>query len=304
MTHTTPHDAPRPHARDTAYASHALYASCSSYDGTRLSYAVTGCGEPLVCLPGGPLQAAAYLGDLGGLTASRTLITLDLRGTGRSAVPRDPATYRCDRLVADVEALRAHLGADRLDLLAHSAGANLALLYTARHPDRVRRLVLVAPSVLAVGVPIGERTRRDVAEARRGEPWYPAASRALEAVFAGRAEAADLRAVSPFWYGSWGEEARAHAAAADRQRNAEAAAVYAAEGAFDPTATRAALARLPAPVLALAGELDLNSPPLAVAELAGLVRDSEFRVQAGAAHFPWLDDPAAFTTTVEGFLRT
>lgn len=59
----------------------------------------------------------------------------DLRGTGGSATPRDPASYRCDRMVADVEALRAHLGLDRMDLLAHCAGANLAVLYASCHPS-------------------------------------------------------------------------------------------------------------------------------------------------------------------------
>ncbi|PWU50718.1 hypothetical protein DLJ47_23490, partial [Micromonospora sp. S4605] len=88
-----------------------------------------GAGAPLVCLPGGPMQAAAYLGDLGGLPAHRELVLLDLRGTGASAVPTDPASYRFDRQVADVEALRRHLGLDRLDLVTHSAGAALALCY-------------------------------------------------------------------------------------------------------------------------------------------------------------------------------
>jgi len=101
-------------------------------DGTRLAYRRAGHGRPLICLPGGPMQAAAYLGDLGGLSAHRSLVLLDLRGTGESAMPADPATYRCDRLVDDVEALRAHLGLDRFDLLGHSAGAALALLYLAR----------------------------------------------------------------------------------------------------------------------------------------------------------------------------
>ena len=109
-----------------------------SVDGTRLAHHRAGEGPPLVCLPGGPMQASAYLDDLGGLTAHRSLVRLDLRGTGDSAVPADPATYRCDRQVADVEALRAHLGLERLDLLAHSAGAALALLYAARHPTTSR----------------------------------------------------------------------------------------------------------------------------------------------------------------------
>lgn len=88
-------------------------------DGTRLAYRVEGSGDPVVCVPGGPV-GSAYLGDLGGLSAHRRLIALDLRGTGGSAVPEDTSSYRCDRLVEDIEALRGHLGAARIDLLAHS----------------------------------------------------------------------------------------------------------------------------------------------------------------------------------------
>jgi pimeloyl-ACP methyl ester carboxylesterase len=101
-------------------------------DGTRLAYHQAGEGRPLIGVPGGPMQASAYLGDLGGLSAHHSLVLLDLRGTGASAIPADPASYRCDRQVDDVEALRIHLGLKRIDLLAHSAGAALALLYAAR----------------------------------------------------------------------------------------------------------------------------------------------------------------------------
>ena len=65
-----------------------------TYDGTELTYHLQGEGEPLICVPGGPMRAAVYLGDLGGLSAHRQLVLLDLRGTGESAVPDDPATYR------------------------------------------------------------------------------------------------------------------------------------------------------------------------------------------------------------------
>lgn len=76
--------------------------SFDAADGTRLAYDLVGDGPPLVCLPGGPMQASAYFRDLGGLSARRTLVRLDLRGTGDSAVPLDEASYRADRLVEDV----------------------------------------------------------------------------------------------------------------------------------------------------------------------------------------------------------
>ena len=89
----------------------------ASYDGTKIGYRVLGEGAPLVCLPGGPGRTCEYFGDLGGLGTSRQLIMPDTRGTGESEDAADPSSYRCDRLVGDVEALRAHLSLDRVDVL-------------------------------------------------------------------------------------------------------------------------------------------------------------------------------------------
>ncbi|MFH9980132.1 alpha/beta fold hydrolase [Streptomyces sp. NPDC017179] len=274
-----------------------------AYDATTLAYRVLGEGPPVICLPGGPMRASDYLGDLGGLSAHRRLVLPDLRGTGGSAVPRDPASYRCDRLVDDVEALREHLGVECVDVLAHSAGANLAALYAARHPERVGRLALITPSVLAVGIEVTGEVRRETARLREGEPWFAAAYAALEEITAGGATDAHWQAVARLRHGRWDAAARALDAADAEQKNGEAAATYAADGAFDPDATRAALARFTAPVLVLAGEVDLNSPPVAMAEYAGLFPHAELVVQPGAGHYPWLDDAGRFVAATAAFLR-
>ena len=268
-------------------------------DGTRLAYRTTGDGAPLLCVPGGPADSA-YLGDLGGLGAHRRIIALDLRGTGRSAVPEDPATYRCDRLADDVEALRVHLGLPRVDLLGHSAGANVVTQYAARHPARVGRLALVTPGTRAVGIEISGRTRRELARLRHHEPWFPEAYAALEAITEGTGD--DWDAVAPFFHGRWDAAARSHHARS-RPGNADAVALFGAEGAFTPEDTRAALAALEAPVLLLAGEVDLNSPPRSVAEFAGLFPDASLVVQPEAGHYPWLDDADRFVTAVSAFLE-
>ncbi|MEV6978427.1 alpha/beta hydrolase [Kitasatospora sp. NPDC093806] len=279
----------------------------STPDGTTLAYRVEGeaDGDPVVCLPGGPMQDSRYLADLGGLAAraGRRLLFLDPRGTGSSAVPADPSSYRCDRQVEDVEALRLHLGLERVDILGHSAGANLAVRYAEHHPERVSRLALLTPSVFALGVTIDGETRRETARLRQGEPWFAEAYAALEAVTEGRGGPADWPAITPFMYGRWDERARAHRDAGDEQRNNEAAAVFASEGAFDPPATRAALAAFTARVLVLAGEVDISAPPKAVAEVAGMFPGAEFAVLPGAGHFPWLDDADLFAETVAAFLR-
>uniref|UniRef100_UPI003FA6DF86 alpha/beta fold hydrolase n=1 Tax=Streptomyces sp. IBSBF 3010 TaxID=2903526 RepID=UPI003FA6DF86 len=46
-----------------------------SYDGTELAYHLVGEGTPLICLPGGPMRASAYLGTLGGLAARRHTVS-------------------------------------------------------------------------------------------------------------------------------------------------------------------------------------------------------------------------------------
>ncbi|MFI5801639.1 alpha/beta fold hydrolase [Streptomyces sp. NPDC051561] len=289
----------------------------SAPDGTLLAYRLTGGGTattaatpasaagngtPVVCLPGGPMQASRHLGDLGGLDRHRRLLFLDLRGTGDSARPADPSSYRCDHQVQDIEALRVHLGLPRLDLLAHSAGANLATLYAAHHPDRLRSLTLITPSTGAVDIQIPVSLRLSNAQLRKAEPWFPEAYAALEALNSGRGNPDDVKAISPFFWGRWDAAAQQHHAASGTPENEEAARLYASEGAYDPESTRAALAGLRAPVFLLAGELDLNSPPRSVEEFARLFPAAELVQQAGAGHFPWLDDAEAFVTSTAPFL--
>ena len=144
--------------------------------------------------------------------------------------------------------------------------------------------------------------RREHAQLRKDEPWFPAAFAALEAVTAGEGTDDDWEAVAPFFWGRWDDAARRHHAAASRAGNEEAVALSASEGAFDPEATRAALPACGAPVLLLAGEFDLNSPPQSTAEFAGLFPDATFVVQPGAGHYPWLDDADRFVATTAKFL--
>jgi proline iminopeptidase len=272
----------------------------ATYDGTELAYHEIGTGAPLICLPGGPMRASAYLGDLGGLDAHRRLVLLDHRGTGDSAIPEDDDSYRCDRVVADVEALRLHLGLEKVDILAHSAGANVAALYAQAHPERVAGLALITPGTRAVGVPVTDDDQAVAAMARKDEPWFAASYPAFERIWAGEDTDEDWDLIAPFWYGRWDAETQAHAAAQDQQINADAANRHYAEDVFDPAATRAAIAQLDIPVLILAGELDFSPSPVHAMQFgeyfeAGWV---QLAVQPGAGHYPWLDDAEWFSGVV------
>ena len=277
-------------------------ARFASYDGTLIGYRVLGAGPPLVCLPGGPGRASEYLGDLGGLGRSRQLILPDTRGTGESADAADPVSYRCDRLVGDVEALRGHLGLDRTDLLGHSAAADLAILYAAAHPQRVTHLILVTPGLRAAGIEESDEQWRAALGRRSGEPWYPDALAAVEKAEAGDDTVDNRRAYMPFFYGRWDTAAQAHAEIGVSERSRPVRDGFGATGAFNPAATREELGKLAAPVLLYAGELDTSPTPGTAAAAARLFPHATVTIQPGAAHFPWLDDPARFTAAITSFL--
>jgi proline iminopeptidase len=274
----------------------------ASYDGTQIGYRILGDGPPLVCLPGGPGRTCEYFGDLGGLSRSRQLIMPDTRGTGESADASDPLSYRCDRLAGDVEALRAHLSLDRMDLLGHSAAGNLATLYAAAYPQRAEHLILLTPGLEAAGVEETDDQWRAALARRSGEPWYPAALAAIEKAEAGDDSAETRRAYMAFFYGRWDDAAQAHIDAGVSERSRPVRNRFGAEGAFNPAATREALARLAAPVLVYAGELDASPAPETAAAGARLFPNATVTVQPGAAHFPWLDNPVFFTAAITSFL--
>lgn len=272
-------------------------------DGTRLAYTEVGSGPPLLCVPGGPGRAAAYLEDLGGLDRDRTLVRLDNRGTGMSEVPADPASLRFDRMADDLEAVRRHLGLEQVDVLGHSAGTLLAQVWASRNPSRVRSLVLVTPVAALQG-----GTRSDavaIRASRSDQPWYPDAAEA-DAALADAPPAqrqALVRAVRPFYYARWDERTQAHAASADRQSNrrAEEAFRLGAED-VDVAAVAGGLGEVTAPVLVLGCALDGATGVDAVHEVAASFPDARTVVLDDAGHFPWVDQPEPFRAAVSGFL--
>ncbi|MCK2219403.1 alpha/beta hydrolase [Actinomadura sp. ATCC 31491] len=110
--------------------------------------------EPVVFLHGAPglSDLAADARFYGRLTADgHQVYVYDRAGTGRSARLADPRGYGLARDVADLEAIRREVGADRLNLVARDEGARLAVAYLAAYPGRVAGAVLYAPAALTPG---------------------------------------------------------------------------------------------------------------------------------------------------------
>jgi pimeloyl-ACP methyl ester carboxylesterase len=151
----------------------------AGHDDVVLHYRVSGRGPVLIAHPGGPGTGAAFLGDLAGLEDVATIVWLDPRGTGSSTAPADPTAYSLNHYAADVDALRAHLGLERVGLLGFSHGGMVAMRYAAEHPDRLTHLVLLdtAPA-------LDEEAMTRVAAAmdrRSGEAWYEKVRREIDA---------------------------------------------------------------------------------------------------------------------------
>lgn len=273
-------------------------------DGATIAVHVLGEGPPLVCLPGGPARASAYLEDLAGLSAYRMLLRVDLRGTGMSPLPDDRDSLAFHRLADDVEDLREARALETVDVLAHSAGCFVALAYAASHPDRIGSLVLVTPSAR----PFGD-VEPDIAQiraGRSGEPWYAEAA-AIEKEL----ELAPPRlrhrmdpALRVFGYARWDERAQEHAASTDTQMSMRAMAAFVPDPQTAASLDLAGrLTAVTAPTLIVVGRLDGVTGVKAGHVIAGMLPNAEVVELVDGAHYPWIDAPDDFRDRVVSFLE-
>lgn len=104
--------------------------------------------DTVVALHGGWGAEHGYLlTAFEGFAQDHHLVFYDQRGSLRSPCP--DSLVSIDAHLADLDRLREELGMERMTLLGHSMGTNLALFYLRRRPDRVRGLVLAASNPVA-----------------------------------------------------------------------------------------------------------------------------------------------------------
>ncbi|MDF2703667.1 MAG: lipolytic enzyme [Rubrobacteraceae bacterium] len=116
--------------------------SHASVNGLQMYYEVHGTGKPLVLLHGG-VGAIEMFGEvLGMLAEGRQVVAADLQAHGRTADVERPLSL--ESMADDVAALIEHLGFERADVMGYSLGGGVALQSAIRHPEVVRKLVLVS----------------------------------------------------------------------------------------------------------------------------------------------------------------
>jgi len=101
-------------------------------------------GAPVVLLHGFPEFWYAWKGAIAPLAhAGFRVIVPDQRGYGDSDKPRAVEAYAIDHLGDDVAGLIAALGHERAFVVAHDWGGGVAWNLAIRHPERVRKLVVL-----------------------------------------------------------------------------------------------------------------------------------------------------------------
>ncbi|HEX2766102.1 MAG TPA: alpha/beta hydrolase [Candidatus Limnocylindria bacterium] len=129
---------------DTAKATDARGAY-ADVNGLHMYYEVHGSGRPLILIHGGLASSQTFGPVLSMLAAEHQVITPDLQGHGRTADIDRPIDVRL--MADDIAALIDHLGLDRPDMVGYSLGGGVAFWTAVKHPDRIRRLVMLSANM-------------------------------------------------------------------------------------------------------------------------------------------------------------
>src|SRR5215472_9281540 len=115
----------------------------ATVNGVKMYYEVHGSGEPVVLLHGAFMTITNnWTGWIDELAKTRKVIAVEMQGHGRTAdIPREITN---GNLADDVAALLDQLRIPRADLIGYSMGGAVAMQCAIRHPDKVRKVVVIS----------------------------------------------------------------------------------------------------------------------------------------------------------------
>ena len=268
-------------------------------DGGDVCYHVAGHGPVCLVHPGGSGVAWRYL-RMPEVERHLTLVYIEPLGTGGSGRLPRLADYSRERDVHNVEALRRHLGQERIGLLGHSYGGMVALSYALQHADRLDPLIL--HSTAPTSGPDFDAEMQANLTWFQDRPWFPESRGALRLFFRARTDeekTAAIRKVMPLFFADYdGRRAeldpfiRATRAYAVRDHDAMPA----------PFEVRARLHEIQAPTLILAGERDFICSVKWARVLERGIAGSRLAVLAHSGHMAHVEEPLAFAQAIADFL--
>jgi proline iminopeptidase len=270
-------------------------------DGLTLSYERRGSGPLLVCHPGGPGGSAAEFRDFAGLDDTLELVLLSPRGSAGS----DPADdYGLESYVADVEALREHLGLEQFDLLGFSHGGIVVMAYASAFGERISRLVLAC--TLAVWGEESEAAMHRAIEKHSGQPWFAAAAKAIEEEQAGEFSSveeliANAQSQAPLYFHRWeGNERAGRELFGDFAHYEPLHHFNTVE--FPTLDLRGELRSIRAPTLVVVGDEDMIAGPVCAEAILRELPDGRLSTIRDSGHFVYVEQPEAFRAALADFL--
>lgn len=111
-------------------------------NGLDLYYEIYGKGEPLVLLHGTPGDIQMFDPILPGLSSKHMVIAVELQGHGHTADTNRPLSI--EAMADDIAALLNYLKLEKASVMGYSLGAGVAVQLAIRHPQCVRKLVVVS----------------------------------------------------------------------------------------------------------------------------------------------------------------
>ena len=283
------------------------YLTFASEVGRRLSYQRRGSGPLVVCIPGGPgMDPEAYFAGLE--LPGYQLLVFAPRGTGESSAPPAGGGYGIAGYIDDIEALRVHLGQQKLTLYGNSHGACVALAYAGAHPGRVEQLVLTnGPARMDDAfIAAAGRARIHFAETfADGADRLAAAADADHALDGELDEAERRRQYRTLMSGYVAQLGPAEVGYLDRLCAAPVNWEPVSEMIKEFVAGLDLLAgahQIAAPALAIGCEFDVTVPAAAMQLVAEALPNGQFLELAGVGHFPEVEAPAEFRAAVTAFL--
>ena len=259
-------------------------------DGRRIVVRQAGTGVPIVLLHGFPLDHTMWDGQWalvaagGALDGSARLIAPDLAGFGGSDGPTASSIAgMADEVVAILDALGCH---EPVVACGLSMGGYVVQHLAARHPDRLRGIVLV-DTKLEADTPAARAGRVDLSE--RVGRWG--------ARIAAEALVPRLLAPRP---GQSGLEARLRETITGTPVATIRTALAALGDRPDMTAAAAGFVQ---PTLLVVGAEDGITPPECLEHAATVIHGAELEIVAGCGHMTPMEDPTAFNARLASFLR-
>jgi pimeloyl-ACP methyl ester carboxylesterase len=120
----------------------------------KMYYEIHGTGQPLVLIHGGGSTIYTTFGRILPLLAkNRQVIAVEMQAHGRTGDRGTPLSFEQD--ADDIAALLQNLGITNADLLGFSNGGQTAMQVAIRHPEKVRKLIIISAFYKREGMPAG-----------------------------------------------------------------------------------------------------------------------------------------------------